>query len=55
MASMAVLHAGFLIALFFDPEDGGDIFIRNVFCLSVDYTMLYHNHLCESTSFFITY
>jgi hypothetical protein len=23
-------HAGFLLGLFFDPEDGGDIFIRNV-------------------------
>jgi hypothetical protein len=23
-------HAGFLLGLFFDPEDGGDIFLRNV-------------------------
>jgi hypothetical protein len=23
-------EAGFLLGLFFDPEDGGDIFIRNV-------------------------
>jgi hypothetical protein len=23
-------HAGFLIGLFFDPEDGGDMFLRNV-------------------------
>jgi hypothetical protein len=23
-------HAGFLLALFFDPEDGGDMFLRNV-------------------------
>jgi hypothetical protein len=22
--------AGFLLGLFFDPEDGGDIFLRNV-------------------------
>jgi hypothetical protein len=22
--------AGFLLSLFFDPEDGGDIFLRNV-------------------------
>jgi hypothetical protein len=24
------LHAGFLLGLFFDPEDGGDIFLRKV-------------------------
>jgi hypothetical protein len=23
-------HAGFLLGLFFDPEDGGDMFFRNV-------------------------
>jgi hypothetical protein len=23
-------HAGFLLSLFFDPEDGGDMFLRNV-------------------------
>jgi hypothetical protein len=23
-------HAGFLRSLFFDPEDGGDMFLRNV-------------------------
>jgi hypothetical protein len=25
-----LLHAGFLVGLIFDPEDGGDIFLRNV-------------------------
>jgi hypothetical protein len=25
-----LLHAAFLFGLFFDPEDGGDIFLRNV-------------------------
>jgi hypothetical protein len=25
-----ILHAGFLICLFFDPDDGGDMFLRNV-------------------------
>jgi hypothetical protein len=23
-------HAGFLLVLFFDPEDGGDMFFQNV-------------------------
>jgi hypothetical protein len=23
-------HAGFLLEVFFDPEDGGDMFLRNV-------------------------
>jgi hypothetical protein len=23
-------HAGFMLGLFFDPEDGGDMFLRNV-------------------------
>jgi hypothetical protein len=25
-----LLHAGFLLDLFFDPKDGGDMFLRNV-------------------------
>jgi hypothetical protein len=24
-----LLHGGFLLGLFFDPEDGSDVFIRN--------------------------
>jgi hypothetical protein len=28
-ASRTLLHDGFLLVLFFDPEDGGDIFLRN--------------------------
>jgi hypothetical protein len=26
-----LLHASFLLGLFFDPEDEGDIFIQNVY------------------------
>jgi hypothetical protein len=36
-----LLHTGFLLGLFFDPEDGSDVFFRNVGCLSTDYTALY--------------
>jgi hypothetical protein len=32
-----LLHTIFLVGLFFDPEDGGDMFIR----LSINYTVLY--------------
>jgi hypothetical protein len=34
-------HAGFLLSLFFDPEYGGDMFLRNVGLLSTHYTALY--------------
>jgi hypothetical protein len=30
MASGAGFHAGFFLGLFFDPEDGGDMFPRNI-------------------------
>jgi hypothetical protein len=36
-----LLHAGFFLRLFFDPEDGGDMFLRNVRWLSTDYKALY--------------
>jgi hypothetical protein len=29
-AQLSTFHAGFLISLFFDPEDGSDMFLRNV-------------------------
>jgi hypothetical protein len=36
-----MFHAGFLFALFFDPEDRGDMFFRNVGLFSTDYAALY--------------
>jgi hypothetical protein len=29
------------LGLFFNPKDGGDMFLRNVHCLSTVYTVLY--------------
>jgi hypothetical protein len=34
-------HAGFLLGISFDNENGGDIFLRNVGRLPADYTALY--------------
>jgi hypothetical protein len=34
-------HAGFFIYLLFNPEDRGDMFLRDVFWLSTDYMELY--------------
>jgi hypothetical protein len=28
--SNCLLHAGFLLCLFFDPEDGDDMFLQNI-------------------------
>jgi hypothetical protein len=36
-----LLHAGFLNGIVFDPEDGGNMFLRNVSWLWTDYTTLY--------------
>jgi hypothetical protein len=32
------LLAGFLLGVFFDPEDRGDMFLQNIGGLSMDYT-----------------
>jgi hypothetical protein len=34
-------HVDFLLGLFSDPEDGGDMLLRYVSWLSTDYTALY--------------
>jgi hypothetical protein len=36
-----VLHAGFLLDLAFSTEEGGDLFLRNIEELSLNYTPLY--------------
>jgi hypothetical protein len=49
-------HAAFLFGLFFDPEDGEDIFLRNVGWLSMDYAALHPITTAVRTSYpaFIT-
>jgi hypothetical protein len=44
-------HAGFLIGLFFDPGDGGDMFLRNIGWLSTDYTTLYPRRYISSNTY----
>jgi hypothetical protein len=36
-----LLHAGFLLVLFFVPEDEGDMILRNSDWLSTDYVAVY--------------
>jgi hypothetical protein len=36
-----LFYDGFLFGLFFDPEDRGDVFLRNNDRLSPDYMLLY--------------
>jgi hypothetical protein len=48
-------HAGFSLGLFFDPENGGDMFLRNVGCPSTDYTALYPRRLKYLRSIFLPF
>jgi hypothetical protein len=42
MAEFATcFHAGFMLGLFFDPEDGSDMFVGSVHWLSTEYTALH--------------
>jgi hypothetical protein len=43
-----LLHSNFLLGSFYGPEDGGDIFLRNIGLLSMDYTALYPR--CQHSS-----
>jgi hypothetical protein len=49
-----LLHAAFLLDLFFHPKDWGDLLLRSVSSLSTDYVALcqeygtLHNHRCEN-------
>jgi hypothetical protein len=43
-----MFHVGFSLGLFFDPEDGGDMFLRNVTYLPTDYTALYPRRVNSS-------
>jgi hypothetical protein len=37
----AASRSGFLLGLFFNPEDGGDMFLQNISWLSMVYVVLY--------------
>jgi hypothetical protein len=39
--TVSCFHAGFFLDLFFDHEDGSDVFLRNVGGLSIFYTALF--------------
>jgi hypothetical protein len=48
---LLLFYASFLLPILFDPEEGGDMFLRNVGWLATDYLALYprrHNSLCSS-------
>jgi hypothetical protein len=40
-SSCHLLHDGFLLGLFYDPEDRGDMFPQNIGWFSMDYMALY--------------
>jgi hypothetical protein len=45
--------SGFLLWLILRPEDGGDLFLRNVIWFLMDYTALYpRSHRCENLKFY---
>jgi hypothetical protein len=48
-AGRSLLATSFSLGFFFDSEDGGNIFLRNVSSLSTDYTALYSGKQNSST------
>jgi hypothetical protein len=48
-----LLHVRFLLGLLYHPGDGGDMFLRNVGWLSLDYTSLYPK--IQKSSYFHAY
>jgi hypothetical protein len=55
-ATATRFHAGFLLGLFFRPEDGGDIFLRNVGLILTDYTALYpRRYNCSYRIFVVSF
>jgi hypothetical protein len=51
-----LLHAGFLLGLFFYSEDGSDVLLRYVSWLSTIYTAedrTFHNHRCENLEYYM--
>jgi hypothetical protein len=46
-------HAGFLLGLFFEFEDGGNMFLRKVSWLSTHYTALYLKMQSSSNCFYL--
>jgi hypothetical protein len=48
-----LLQADFLLGLFFDSEDWGKIFPRNISCLSTDYTVLHPERQFSASSWFL--
>jgi hypothetical protein len=40
-ASCYLLHPGFLLSFLFEPDDGGEMFLRNVSCFLTDYMDIY--------------
>jgi hypothetical protein len=52
-ANRSLLHTGFFLGIFFDYEDRGDIFFRNVGCVSEEYTAIHPGRQNSATVIFV--